>query len=168
MCEHLRCEGEREPSISDDGRDFHNGREGSIELVSGLFVHPASGLLCFRPERRRSPRTRRFFEARAELNRFGIEASTTDDVQRYRVQGLRVWERRDSGWFIHDYCYVPHQVARVLTRSDGVEVPIYNPARYACAVTKQASKKEICVAQKLLQLDPLGISRRKAVAGVTG
>ena len=44
---------------------------------------------------------------------------------------------------------------RVLTRSDGVEVPIYSPARYQRALTKQASKKEIRAAGQLLQQDPI-------------
>lgn len=156
--DHIRWEVEQEAWIGDDGRLFHKRRWGSIELVSGLFVHPASGILCFRPERRRDARSRRFFKARAELNRLGIEVSNAHDIRRYRIQGLRVWEHRDTGWFIHNYRHIPQQLARVLTRNDGVEVPIYSPARYERTVTKQASKKEIRAAQKLLQLDPLAIS----------
>ena len=66
-----------------------------------------------------------------------------------------MWERRDSGWFIHSYRYVPEQLVRVVIRSDGRNVPIYAPAHYECAATKQASKKEIREARRLLDLDPL-------------
>jgi hypothetical protein len=157
--DHIRWEVEQEAWIGADGRLYHKRQWSSIELVSGLFVHPASGILCFRPERQRGSRNRRFFKARAELVRLGIEVPTAQDIRRYRVQGLRVWEYRHSGWFIHYYCCVPQQLARVLTRSDGVEVPIYSPARYERVVTKQASKKEIRAAQELLQHDPLSAGR---------
>jgi hypothetical protein len=54
-----------------------------------------------------------------------------------------VWERRDFGWFIHSYRYVPEQLVRVITRSDGQDVPVYASPRYERVATKQASKKEI-------------------------
>jgi hypothetical protein len=66
-----------------------------------------------------------------------------------------VWERRDSGWFIHSYRYVPEQLVRVITRSDGHDVPVYASPRYERVATKQASKKEIRDAQRLLDRDPL-------------
>ena len=71
------------------------------------------------------------------------------------MDGLRVWERRGGGWFIHCYQRVPEQLVRVITRSDGREVPIYGSAYYERAVTKQASKKEIRHAHTLLGRDPL-------------
>jgi hypothetical protein len=66
-----------------------------------------------------------------------------------------MWERRDCGWFIHTYRHVPEQVIRVITRSDGREVPIYGTARHERVATKQGSKKEIQVARSLLERDPL-------------
>jgi hypothetical protein len=63
-------------------------------------------------------------------------------------------ERRDSGWLIHSYRYVPEQLVRVITRSDG-HVPVYASPRYERVATKQASKKEIRDAQRLLDCDPL-------------
>jgi hypothetical protein len=68
---------------------------------------------------------------------------------------MRMWERRDCGWFIHSYRYVPEQLVRLITRSDGRDVPIYGCSRYERVATKQASKKEIREAQRLLDVDPL-------------
>jgi hypothetical protein len=44
---------------------------------------------------------------------------------------------------------------RVITRSDGRDVPIYGSPHYERAGTKQASKQEIRDAQTLLHRDPL-------------
>jgi hypothetical protein len=66
-----------------------------------------------------------------------------------------VWESRDDGWFIHTYRYVPEQIVRLITRSDGHAVPIYSTPRYECEATKQAGKKEIRDARRLLERDPL-------------
>jgi hypothetical protein len=76
-------------------------------------------------------------------------------VRLFRIDGLRVWECRDSGWFIHSYRNVPEQLVRVITRSDGREVPIFRSAHLERTATKQASKKEIREAQPLLRRDPL-------------
>ena len=89
------------------------------------------------------------------LRTFGIPSSTAQDIRRYRVDGLCVWEHRDGCWFIHMYRHVPEQLVRVITRRDGREVPIYGSAHYERAATKQASKKEIRDAQSLLRQDPL-------------
>jgi hypothetical protein len=50
---------------------------------------------------------------------------------------------------------VPEQLVRVITRSDGREVPVYGSAHLERTATKQASKKEIRDAQALLRQDPL-------------
>jgi hypothetical protein len=98
------------------------------------------------------------------LRGFGILSSTAQDVRRYRVDGVRVWERRESGWFVHTYRHVPAQLVRVITRSDGRDVPIYLSPHYERAATKQASKKEIRDAQTLLRRDPLtGSGTERAV-----
>ena len=68
---------------------------------------------------------------------------------------MRVWERRDCGWFIHTYRYVPEQLVRVITRSDGHEVPIYGTPRYERVATKQASKQEIRESRRILERDPI-------------
>ena len=81
-------------------------------------------------------------------------SSNAADIRRYRVDGTRVWERRDCGWFIHSYRYVPEQLVRVITRSDGHDVPIYSPPRYERVATKQASKREIREARLILERDP--------------
>src|SRR6266545_4071579 len=124
--DHIRWEVEQEAWSGDDGRLYHKRRWGSIELVDGLYVHPVTGLLSYKPEPRRGFRGGAFVKARAALQAFGIAASTAQDIGHYRVDGLRVWERRDGGWFIHNYRLVPEQLVRVLTRSDGREVPIYS------------------------------------------
>ena len=89
------------------------------------------------------------------LRAFGIPSSTAQELRRYRVDGLRVWEHREGGWFIHTYRHVPEQLVRVITRTDGHHVPIYGSPHYERAATKQASKKEIRDAQTLLRREPL-------------
>jgi hypothetical protein len=159
--DHIRWEVEREAWIGADGRLYHKRRWGSIELVDGLYVHPLTGILSCKPESRRGWRGDAFLEARAALRRLGIDAVTAGDVRRYRIDGLRVWERRDCGWFLHVYRYVPEQVVRVLRRSDGSEMPIYGTARYERVATKQASKKEIRAARELLPQDPIAAPAAK-------
>jgi hypothetical protein len=51
--------------------------------------------------------------------------------------------------------HVPEQLIRVITRSDGREMPIYGSTHYERAATKQVSKREIRDAQTLLRRDPL-------------
>ena len=148
--------------VGDDGRLYHKRRWGAIELVAGLYVHPVTRLLSRKPERRCTFGGRAFQSAQAALRTLGILSSNAQDIRRYRVDGLRVWEHRDSCWFIHVYRYVPEQLVRVITRSDGREVPIFGSAHYQREATKQACKKEIRDAQALLRRDPLaGAGTRK-------
>jgi len=146
---------EQDAWIGDDGRLYHTRRWGAIALVSGLYVHPLNRLLCRRPERRWSHRGTEFLNAQVALRSFGILSSTAQDIRRYRVDGVRVWEHREGGWFMHTYRHVPEQLVRVITRSDGRDVPIYASPHYERVATKQASKKEIRNAQTLLRRDPL-------------
>jgi hypothetical protein len=55
-------------------------------------------------------------------------------------------------------------MVRVITRSDGREVPIFGSAHLECTVTKQASKKEIRDAHALLRRDPLAPNGSKTQA----
>ena len=155
ILDHIRWEVEQDAWIGEDGRLYHKRRWGTMELMSGLYVHPVTRLLCYKPERRLGFRGGPFLNAQAALLAFGVSASTGEDIRRYRVDGLRVWEHQDCGWFIHTYGYVPQQLIRVITRSDGHEVPIYSSAHYERVATKQASTKEIRDARPLLQRDPL-------------
>ena len=153
--EHIRAEVEQEAWLGDDGRVYHKRRWGTSEVVTGLYVHPGSGLLCCKAEPRWAFQRGAFLRTQAALRVFGIPAASARDIRRYRVEGLRVWERRDSCWFVHIYRLVPEQLIRVITRSDGREVPIYGSAHYERVATKQAGKKEIRDALSLLQRDPL-------------
>lgn len=159
--DHIRWEVELEGWFGDDGRLYHRRRWGAIELVSGLYVHPVTGLLARKPEPRWALGRAASQEAQTALRLFGIPSSTAQDVRRYRIDGLRVWECRDGSWFIHVYRYVPEQLIRVITRTDGREVPIFGSAHYERGATKQASKKEIRDAQPLLRQDPLARTRTR-------
>ena len=152
--DHIHWEVEQHVSLSPDGRLYHIGWSGLVP-VSGLYVHPITGLLCYRCESWRGYRGGPFVKAQAALRAFGIDVSSAAAIRRYRVDVTRVWERRECGWFIHSYRYVPEQLVRVITRSDGHDVPIYGSPRYEHVATKQASKKEIRDAQRLLDCDPL-------------
>jgi hypothetical protein len=153
--DHIGWEVEQHAWLGDDGRVYRKRQWGAIEPVSGLYVHPVTRVLRHAPEGRFRFRCGPFLDVQATLRAFGFTAATADDIRRYRVDGLRVWEHRDCGWFIHMYRRVPEQVIRVVTRSDGSEMPIYGTARIERVKTKQASKKEIRDAQPLLAQDPL-------------
>jgi hypothetical protein len=105
-----------------------------------------------------------FQRAQAALRTFGIAAATAHDVRRFQIDGLRVWEFRGRCWFIHSFRHVPGQLVRVITRSDGREVPVFGSAHLERIATKQASKKEIRDAQALLEQDPLAPNGPKAPA----
>jgi len=156
--DHIRWEVELDAWLGDDGRLYHKRRWGAIELVSGLYVHPVTRLLARKPERPPACGFVAFRRAEAALRSFGIAAPTAHDVRRFRIDGLRVWECRDGCWFIHSYRQVPAQLVRVVTRSDGREVPIFGAAHLERTATKQANKKEVRDAQPLLRRDPLAVN----------
>jgi hypothetical protein len=152
--DHIQWEVEQHVLVSRDG-GMYRTRWSQVLPVSGLYVHPTTRLLCYAAESWRGDRGGPLLKAQAALRRFGIDVSKAAEIRRYRVDVTRVWERRDDNWFIHTYRYVPEQLVRVITRSDGHEVPIYSTPRYERAATKQASKKEIRDARRLLECDPL-------------
>ena len=157
--DHIKWEVELHVLLGKDG-SLYRTRWSQVVPVSGLYVHPTTRLLCYAAESWRGYRGGPFLTAQAALRRFGIDVSKAAEIRRYRVDGARVWERRDDSWFIHTYRYVPEQLVRVITRSDGHGVPIYSAPRYERATTKQAIKKEIRYAWRLLERDPLcGASR---------
>jgi len=153
--DHIRWEVEQHARLGADGSVYHDRWSGAV-AVSSLYVHPGTRLLCYAPDPRFRFRGGPFLKARAALRALGVDASSVADIRRYRVGGLRVWERRDCGWFIHTYRYVPEQLVRVITRSDGSEVPIYGTPRYERVATKQAGKKEIRESRRILERDPAG------------
>lgn len=152
--DHIRWEVAQHTFLGAEG-SVHRDRSSGAVAVSGFYVHPVTGLLCYAPDPRFGFRGGPFLKAQAALRALGVDASNAADIWRYRLDGLRVWERRDCGWFIHTYRYVPKQLVRVITRSDGREVPIYGTARYERVATKQASKKEIREARRILERVPL-------------
>ena len=155
--DHIRWEVTQHASLGADGR-LYDHRWSRPTPVSGLYVHPKTGLLGYVAESWRGYGGGSFLKAQAALRAFGIDASTAADIRRYRVDGVRVWERLDCGWFIHTYRHVPEQLVRVITRSDRREVPIYSAPRFERVATKQAGKKEIREARGMLESDPLAAS----------
>ena len=153
--DHIRWEVELGAWKGDDGRVYRKRQWGTVEPVNGLYVHPVTRLLRYAPEGRFRFRGGPFLDAQGALGPFGVSAASAADIRRYRVDGMRVWERRDCGWFIHSYRRVPEQLIRVLTRSDGSQMPIYSTPRLERIATRQASKKEIRNALRLLERDPL-------------
>ena len=99
--DHIRWEVAQHVSLSPDGSLYHIRWSGLVP-VSGLYVHPDHGISLLRGGVlafgfRGGP----FLKAQTALRAFGIDVSSAADIRRYRVDGLRVWERRDCGWFIH-------------------------------------------------------------------
>ena len=152
--DHIQWDVEQHVWLGADGSLCHNRWSGLV-AVSGLYVHPITGLLSYRRESWRGYRGGPFLKAQASLRMFGVDASKAADIRRYRVDGTRLWERRDCGWFIHSFRNVPEQLVRVITRSDGREVPIYSPPCHERVATKQASKREIREARLILERDPI-------------
>jgi hypothetical protein len=153
--DHIRSEVELDAWLGNDGRVYHKRRWGTVAPVSELYVHPVTRLLARTPERRSAFDFGAFQRAAAALRAFEIAPSSAKDVRRFRIDGLRLWECRDGCWFIHSYSQVAEQLLRVVTRSDGREVPIFGLAHLERTATKPASKKEIRDAQSLLRRDPL-------------
>jgi hypothetical protein len=153
--DHISWEVEQHAWLGNDRRVYRKRQWGAVEPVEGLYVHPVTRLLRQAPEGRFRYRGGPFLEAQATLRAFGVLAANAEDLRRYRVDGMRIWEHRDCGWFIHTYRRVLEQLVRVLTRSDGSELPIYSTPRLERISTKQASKKEIRQAAALLERDPL-------------
>jgi hypothetical protein len=151
--DHIRWEVEQNVQVR-DGR-LYRGRGFDLP-VDGLYVDPATRLLRHAPRASAGLRWPTFSKALTKLRKFGIQVETAADIRQYRVEGTRVWQRRDGGWFVHDYRHVPRQVDHVVTRSDGRAVAVYREAHYARVATRQAGKKEIQQARALLDRDPLG------------
>jgi hypothetical protein len=158
--DHIRWEVETEPWVDENSRLYRKRHWGTIELIDGLYVHPVTRLLCYKPKRALGVGGGTFLKAQTALRAFGISASTGREIRRYRVDGQRVWEHREVGWFIHVYRFVPEQLVRVMTRTDGREIPIYGAAHYERVAIRQASKKEIRDALPLLEGDPLARTSR--------
>ena len=150
---HVRWEVERGAFLGDNGRLYRTGRYGA-ESVTGLYVHPVTGIVGYKPRPSRV-RGGPFVLAKAALGRFGLHPETCDEIRRFRVDGLRLWERRDRGWFIHEYRVVPERLVRVVTHGGGREVRIYEGEHCERVGTKQASKIEMREAMRLLEHDPL-------------
>jgi hypothetical protein len=150
--DHVRWEVEQHTWVADDGGVYATGRRGGRWPVSGLYVHPTTRLLRYRDDVR--ARSAGLFEMRATLRGFGVTVGSWNDVYRYRVDGLRLWERRECGWFIHAYRRVPERIVPGPPRSDGRHVLVRIAAHLVRAATKQASRKEMRDASALLETPP--------------
>ena len=72
----------------------------------------------------------------------------------------RDWTRRPQTPLIHELTptcasVCPSSLVRMITRSDGHEVPIYSPAHLERVRTKRTGRSEIRPAAERLQPDPL-------------
>ena len=157
---HVWQEVARDVSIGADGRIYEVQPWAGERLVDGLFVHPNTGLLAFTRQRGWRYKGGPFVKAREAVRTFGLPSETAADIRRYRIDGERVWEHRDEGWFIHTYRWVPEALIETIIRSDGRGIRRYKPAHFARVSTKQASRKEIRAAATLLEADPLVTHRR--------
>src|SRR5215207_11418212 len=90
--DHIRWEVEQKAWIGEDARVYRKRQWGAVVPVDGLYVHPVTRLLCYRPKRALGFGRGAFIKAQTTLRAFGISASTDCDIRRYRVDGQRVWE----------------------------------------------------------------------------
>lgn len=153
--EHIRSDVEQPARVAADGRVYVIGRWGGETPVRGLYVHPRTGLLCRAKASVGRFRGGPYLQASARLRAFGLPADLAREIYRYRVDGMRLWERRDCGWFIHTYRRVPERIIPGVPRSDGREVRVTIASHLERVATKQASRKEIRDACELLCGDPL-------------
>ena len=81
--DHIRWEVAQHVSLSPDG-SLHHIRWSGLVPVSGLYVHPITGLLCYRRESWRGYRGGRFVETQTALRVFGIDVSSAAEIRRFR------------------------------------------------------------------------------------
>ena len=79
--DHIRWEVAQHVSLSPDG-SLHHIRWSGLVPVSGLYVHPITGLLCYRRESWRGYRGGRFLKTQTALRAFGIERSGDSTLPR--------------------------------------------------------------------------------------
>ena len=123
-------------------------------VVTGLYVHPRTGLLCYRE--RPALRKPRAVAHRNALHQFRLVPPWTTNernLARFRVDGLQVWEKQPHGWMIHRYREIP---ARLVTERQwwGETTTVLVPPGREHVSTKQASQREIRDARSLLERPP--------------
>jgi hypothetical protein len=105
--DHIKQEVEQHCWLAVNGKVYYRRRYSRAETeVTGLYVHPMTHLLCYRPEKswrsKGGARRAKFVE---RLRKFP-EVSLGDWVEqgRYRIQDdWTVWEKGTGGWFILTY-----------------------------------------------------------------
>lgn len=152
--QHINWEVERNCKLGSDGRIYrHVTTWRSVGLVNvpltGLYVHPITGLLCYETERRRYG-VSKSYHFRKQLERFPVQI---EKASRWRIDGLTLWEHRDCGWFIREYRQVPERV-EWYKGADGRQLPRRLPAHLELVRLKQAGRKEMRAARALLERCP--------------
>jgi hypothetical protein len=101
--DHVECEVATHATIGEGGEIVARDRwSHGLRPVRGLYVHPRTGLL--RIAEPKHARTRWVDRFRRDLGSFGIPADGPHErLLAYRIDGLRVWEKKGSVWFIHEY-----------------------------------------------------------------
>lgn len=138
--DHIKLEVDTHTRFGVDGRIYGQGRWYSRDdPVEGLYVHPRTGLLCNVPRTKYRWNEEGEREFRVALKRFGIYTFGAD-LRAYRIDGLRLWEKRGGHWFINFY--------REPRTGD------FDPSRRQWLRRKQAGKKEMWKVRELLERDP--------------
>lgn len=103
--DHIDGEVQRNCFIGKDGEVYALAkyRLGAFK-VDGLYIHPETGILCYKQKSRY--RWNKHWQERARLARF--PGCDTASLENYRIQDEEtVWERRNGHWFILKYEDVP-------------------------------------------------------------
>lgn len=141
---------ERHCQLGYDGKPYRTVKTWHSNYpLTGLYVHPVSGLLCYEQERRYW-RTSGKWRFQQQLAKFPVQV---EKPGRWRIDGLMLWEHRDCGWFIREYQQVPERV-EWYEREDGRKLPRIIPARIELVRLKQAGRKEMRAARALLERCP--------------
>jgi hypothetical protein len=154
---HIAREVTEDCELRPDGRVYPkagSGRTRAALPVTGLYVHPETGLLCA-ARRRAAPGMKAFRAALAAFfyRSWGLPVADAD-LQRFRIDGQTLWEKREHAWFIHRYEAVPDRVARKPLAPGRKEFAFLEPAHLERVRTKQASRKEVQAARQILERQP--------------
>jgi hypothetical protein len=153
---HVNMEVARDVEIR-DGKLY---RTRSTFEVDGLFVHPESGLLCYKPYRRwRSDPSGKFRHQLEKLRL--ITPYSSESWKNFRiVDEFNVLEKKPGGWFIHVFePYQPNDIVKWVTLPDYSLRPVYykdakNWPTKRRVLTRQLGKRDLKKFRKIINRNP--------------
>lgn len=146
---------ERHCFMGTDGKVYAKPRYGWESEVRGLYVHPVSGILCFKEPKRYRYHSERTNKILRSLKDHGWDFYSGPDKDKWKnfrvVDDLTILEKKEHGWFVHTFRpYEPNDV--VSTHYSVVLGSVvygyfkdqkYPSSKFLLLHTKQLSKKQL-------------------------